>query len=91
VSHGIIQRCASKFSTFLYSSVFSQLAWAYFCAAIIMIFVSCTNINRYLRNYQDCLILDGLHQYSAECLIINSFQLNLIQNLAGLSVQLKVI
>jgi hypothetical protein len=43
-SHGIIRRRASKFSTFLYSSVFSQLAWAYFSAAIIMIFVSCTNI-----------------------------------------------
>jgi hypothetical protein len=28
-----------------------------FSAAIIMIFVSCTNINEYVRNYQDCLTL----------------------------------
>jgi hypothetical protein len=28
-----------------------------FFAAIIMIFVSCTNINEYVRNYQDCLTL----------------------------------
>jgi hypothetical protein len=30
-----------------------------FSAAIIMIFVSCTNINEYVRNYQDCLTLAG--------------------------------
>jgi hypothetical protein len=35
----------------------SKLAWAIFCAAIIMIFVSCTNINEYVRNYQNCLTL----------------------------------
>jgi hypothetical protein len=28
-----------------------------FSAAIIMIFVSCTNNNEYVRNYQDCLTL----------------------------------
>jgi hypothetical protein len=59
VSHGIIRICASKFSTFLYSSLF--LAWAYFSAAIIMKFVSCTNINEYLQNYQDCLTLGSNH------------------------------
>jgi hypothetical protein len=51
----LYEDCASKLSTFLYSSVFSQLAWAYVNAAIIMKFVSCTNINRYLRNYQHWL------------------------------------
>jgi hypothetical protein len=30
-----------------------------FSAAIIMIFVSCTIINEYVRNYQDCLTLGG--------------------------------
>jgi hypothetical protein len=38
----------------------SKLAWAHppiFSAAIIMIFVSGTNINEYVRNYQDCLTL----------------------------------
>jgi hypothetical protein len=28
-----------------------------FSAAIIMILVSCTNINEYVRNYQDCFTL----------------------------------
>jgi hypothetical protein len=37
----------------------SQFNWlgAYYSAAIIMIFVSCSNIYGYLRNYQDCLTL----------------------------------
>jgi hypothetical protein len=42
-------------------SVFSQLAWAYFSASIIMIFVGCTNSNGYLRNYLDCLTLGTHH------------------------------
>jgi hypothetical protein len=44
----------------LLSCILLFLAWAYFSAAIIMIFVSCTNINGYLRNYQDCLTLGCL-------------------------------
>jgi hypothetical protein len=37
----------------------SQFNWlgAYCSAAIIMIFVSCSNIYGYLQNYQDCLTL----------------------------------
>jgi hypothetical protein len=40
----------------------SQFNWlgAYCSAAIIMIFVSCSNIYGYLQNYQDCLTLDEL-------------------------------
>jgi hypothetical protein len=38
----------------LLSCILCFLAWL---AAIIMIFVSCTNINEYLRNDQDCLTL----------------------------------
>jgi hypothetical protein len=34
-----------------------------FSVAIIMIFVSCTNINKYVRNYQDCLTLVGSSEY----------------------------
>jgi hypothetical protein len=34
-----------------------------FSAAIIMIFVSCTNINEYVRNYQDCLTLGGTTEF----------------------------
>jgi hypothetical protein len=37
------------------------LGRAYSSAAIIMIFVSCTNNIGYLRNYQNCLTL-GLHE-----------------------------
>jgi hypothetical protein len=37
----------------------SQFNWigVYYSAAIIMIFVSCSNINGYFGNYTDCLIL----------------------------------
>jgi hypothetical protein len=44
----------------------SQFNWlgAYCSAAIIMIFVSCSNIYGYLQNYQDCLTLDATLHYS---------------------------
>jgi hypothetical protein len=34
-----------------------------FSAAIIMITVSCTNINEYVQNYQDCLTLNSAALY----------------------------
>jgi hypothetical protein len=44
-------------------NLISQFNWlgAYYNAAIIMIFVSCSNIYGYLQNYQDCLTLE-IHQ-----------------------------
>jgi hypothetical protein len=51
----------------LYFSCVRNWPGPIFSAAIIMIFVSCTNINEYVRNYQDCLTLTDppLHNSSS--------------------------
>jgi hypothetical protein len=46
-----------------------------FSAAIIMIFVSCTNINENVRNYQDCLTLVAMQYLVSSCHLLDHIKM----------------